>query len=78
MRFAVINNGNGSMEIQTNAYVENVIVMNPEQREEMEQALGKPILRADVLGLCIGDLYNGADWTRNADGEQVKLPVQEA
>lgn len=78
MVMAVINTPGGTMEITENSYVENVIIIEAGQAEEMEEALGKPLLEAAPLGLEMGDLYNGQHWTRNVNGEQVALPIPEA
>ena len=68
MRFAVLS--------QDEKYVENVIVADASQQEELETALSRTLLDAAPLGLIIGDYYNGANWTRNVDGEQVRLPIE--
>lgn len=67
MRFAVLN--------ETNDLVENVIVANASQHDELEASLGRALVDASVLDLTVGDFFNGAAWTRNIDGEQVKLPI---
>lgn len=67
MRFAVLS--------ADQQFVDNVIVANENQKEELEAALGRTLLNAAPLGLTVGDFYNGAAWTRNVDGEQVKLPI---
>lgn len=64
MRFAVNKDG----------FITNVIVAKPEQKEEMEAALGAVLEDASVYGLQFGDLWvDGKGWTRNIDGEQVAL-----
>lgn len=66
MRFAVNKDG----------FITNVIVAKPEQKEEMEAALGAVLEDASVYGLQFGDLWvDGKGWTRNIDGEQVILEV---
>lgn len=67
MRFAVLN--------ETNDLVENVIVANASQHDELEASLGRTLVDASILGLTIGDFFNGVAWTRNIDGEQVTLPI---
>ncbi len=67
MRFAVLN--------ETNDLVENVIIARADQKEELEASIGRTLMDAGVLGMNIGDYYNGAAWTRNVDGEQVTLPI---
>ena len=67
MRFAVLN--------ETNDLVENVIVARADQKEELEASLGRTLMDAGVLGMNIGDYFNGSAWTRNVDGEQMKLPI---
>lgn len=68
MRFAVINNNEPD-------FVENVIVANEAQKEELEKALNATLMDASILDMQIGDYYNGKEWTRNIDGEQVALPI---
>ena len=53
--------------------VENVLIASPEQKEELEQALGAELVDAAPYGLQIGDMRVGANWTRNQDGEQITL-----
>ena len=53
--------------------VENVHVARPEQKEELEQALGAELVDAAPYGLQIGEMRVGANWTRNQDGEQITL-----
>lgn len=69
MRFAVLS---ASQE-----FVDNVIVANESQKDELEAALGRTLMDAGPLGLTVGDFYNGTAWTRNIDGEQVALPLEE-
>ena len=67
MRFAVLS--------ADQQFVDNVIVANENQKEELEDSLGRVLLDAASLGLTVGDFYNGAAWTRNVDGEQMVLPI---
>lgn len=67
MRFAVLT--------EDQEFVDNVIVANEDQKDELEAALGRTLMDAAPLGLTVGDYYNGANWTRNVDGEQVTLPI---
>lgn len=67
MRFAVLN--------ETSDLVENVIVANASQHDELEASLGRTLVDASSLDMQIGDFFNGVAWTRNIDGEQVKLPI---
>jgi hypothetical protein len=67
MRFAVLS--------ADQQFVDNVIVANENQKEELEAALGRTLLNAAPLGLTVGDYFNGANWTRNVDGEQIVLPI---
>lgn len=69
MKFAVLS--------ADNQFVDNVIVARESQKEELETSLGRTLLDASPLGLTVGDYYNGAAWTRNVDGEQVTLPLDE-
>ena len=61
--------------LEDGRFVDNVIVAEAAQQEELEAALGRTLLDAGPLGMETGDYYNGAQWTRNVDGEQVPLPV---
>ena len=63
MKYAVVKND----------MVENVLVASPEQKDELEQALGAELVDATPYGLQIGDMRVGANWTRNDEGEQVIL-----
>ena len=64
MRFAV----------NTNGFIENVIVAEEGQKKELEAGLGAVLKDASVYGLQIGDLWvEGKGWTRNRDGEQFTL-----
>ena len=64
MRYAVNKNG----------VITTVIVVNPEQKEEMETALGATLEDASIYGLTQGDMWvEGKGWTRNRDGEQYVL-----
>ena len=67
MKFAVLS--------ENGKFVENVIVAKETQKAELEHALGRKLMDASPLGMAIGDFYNGKDWTRNVDGEQVALPI---
>ena len=69
MRFAVLT--------EDQEFVDNVIIAQAAQKEELEAALGRTLMDAAPLGLTVGDYYNGASWTRNVDGEQVALPLEE-
>lgn len=69
MRFAVLTSDH--------TMVDNVIVAREDQKQELEGALGRVLMDAAPLGLQIGDLFNGENWTRNVDGEQVALPLEE-
>ncbi len=78
MRYAVIKPRNNGI-VSTNAFVENVIVgdFTPGDKQAMEQALDAILMDAAPLGMAVGDLYNGAAWTRNVEGSQVSLPIVE-
>lgn len=68
MRFAVLTSDH--------TMVDNVIVARADQQQELQTALGRVLMDAAPLGLQVGDLFNGASWTRNVDGEQVALPLE--
>ena len=57
--------------------VENLIIINEEQIEELSIALNCEIIDARPYGLTKGDLRTKAGWTRNANGEQILLPLLE-
>lgn len=63
--------------IVKNNIVQTLIVVNPEQVESMQTALGAEIVDARPYGLTIGDLRTAHGWTRNAGGEQLILPLLE-
>lgn len=69
MKYAVLS-GNG-------LFVENVIVVKESQKAEMEAALNRTLIDTKPYFLQIGDFYNGKTWTRNVDGEQVALPIDD-
>lgn len=69
MKFAVLS--------ADKQFVDNVIVARESQKAELEASLGRTLLDASPLGLTTGDYYNGSAWTRNVDGEQVTLPLDE-
>lgn len=54
-------------------FIENMIVAHESQKEELEAALGAELISPKKYGLTIGDYWNGTNWTRNVDGEQVVL-----
>lgn len=54
-------------------YVDNVIVLNENQIDEFETALNAELVNALPLGLCVGDLRVGGQWTRNINGVQTIL-----
>lgn len=61
--------------IVKNDIVENLITLTPQQIPEMSKALSAEIVDARPYGLNIGDLRTELGWTRNADGEQIILPL---
>ena len=63
--------------IVQNDIVQNLIVLEEEQKEELEAALSCEIVDARPYGLMAGDLRTANGWTRNAGGEQVVLPLLE-
>ncbi len=63
--------------VAKNNIVENMIVAHESQRGELEEALGAELMDPTEYGLTIGDYWNGENWTRNVDGEQVVLePIE--
>lgn len=64
--------------VRKDDFIVNIIVAHESQREELEAALGATFEDPTEYGLTIGDYWNGVNWTRNVDGEQVVLePVGE-
>ena len=61
--------------IVKNNVVENLITLMPQQIPEMSKALNAEIVDARPYGLNIGDLKTESGWTRNANGEQIILPL---
>jgi hypothetical protein len=63
--------------VKKNDFIVNMIVARPSQVEELETALSAELIDPKEYGLTIGDYWNGTNWTRNVDGEQVVLePVE--
>lgn len=63
----------GKYAVVQHDMVENVIVLNENQIEEFETILDAELVNALPLGLCIGDLRVGNNWTRNLNGVQTIL-----
>ena len=60
--------------LNQDGFITNIIVAKPEQKKELELALGVILEDASIYGLQIGDLWvEGKGWTRNVDGEQYTL-----
>lgn len=59
-----------------NGRVENLIVCEPQQIGEMEEALQVELIDAVPLGLSIGDMQVDGNWTRNIDGVQTVLTLR--
>lgn len=59
--------------VRKNDFIANMIVAHPSQIEELGTALGAELIDPSEYGLTIGDYWNGKNWTRNVDGEQVIL-----
>lgn len=62
--------------IVKNDIVAGLLVINEEQIEEMQAALGCEIVDAGPYGLIEGDLRTARGWTRNVGGEQIVLELQ--
>ena len=69
MKFAVLS--------EDSQFIDNIIVAREDQQAELSAALQRTLVDAGPLGLAVGDFFNGVNWTRNIDGEQVKLPLVE-
>lgn len=69
MKFAVLS--------ENKLFVENVIILKENQKEEFEVIMGRKLMDAAPLGMEIGDFFNGKNWTRNIEGEQVALPIRD-
>lgn len=63
--------------VKKNDFIVNMIVARPSQVEELETALSAELIDPKEYGLTIGDYWNGTNWTRNVDGEQVVLEPAE-
>ena len=64
--------------VKKDDFIVNMIVAHSSQVEELGNALGAELINPKKYGLTIGDYWNGTNWTRNVDGEQVVLePVGE-
>jgi hypothetical protein len=59
--------------VRKDDFVINMIVAHESQKQELETALSAELIDPTELGLTIGDFWNGENWTRNVDGEQVVL-----
>lgn len=59
--------------VKKNDFIVNMIVAHSSQVEELGTALGAELIDPKKYGLTIGDYWNGTNWTRNVDGEQVVL-----
>lgn len=63
--------------IKKDNFITNLIVAHSSQVDELSAALNAELLDPSEYGLTIGDYWNGTNWTRNVDGEQVVLePVE--
>ena len=63
--------------IKKDNFITNLIIAQPHQVEELGSALNAELIDPSDYGLTIGDYWNGTNWTRNVDGEQVVLePVE--
>lgn len=64
--------------VKKDDFIVNMVVAHASQVEELGTALGAELIDPKKYGLTIGDYWNGTNWTRNVDGEQVVLePVGE-
>jgi hypothetical protein len=63
--------------VKKNDIIVNMIVAHSSQAKQLGDALGAELIDPTEYGLTIGDYWNGTNWTRNVDGEQVVLePVE--
>ena len=51
--------------------ITNIIVAEYDQKEPLEAALEAELIDLNECAVTIGDYWNGENWTRNVDGEQV-------
>ena len=71
--------------IRKGDFITNIIIANEGQKEELEAALSATLINLAECVVEIGDYWNGENWTRNVDGEQVvvdttpvvEVPVEE-
>lgn len=60
--------------IKIDNLITNTIVVNKiTQKVEIEVALGAELIDTAEVNVQIGDLWNGENWTRNVNGEQVVI-----
>lgn len=57
--------------IRMGDFITNIIIANEGQKEELETALSATLINTAECAVQIGDYWNGENWTRNVDGEQV-------
>ena len=63
--------------VKKSDFIVNLIVAHAAQVAELETALDAELIDPSKYGLAIGDYWNGENWTRNVNGEQVILePVE--
>ena len=59
--------------VRKNDFITNIIIAERSQKEELSSALEAELIDNSVYNLSIGDFWNGENWTRNVDGEQVVI-----
>ena len=71
--------------IRMGDFITNIIIANEGQKVELETALSAELINLAECAIEIGDYWNGENWTRNVNGEQVvvdttpvvEVPVEE-
>lgn len=53
------------------SFITNIIIAEHQQKEELETALNAVLIDTTHCNVSIGDFWNGENWTRNIDGEQI-------
>lgn len=57
--------------IRMGDHITNTIVAHESQKAELEAALNAELINTAECRVQIGDYWNGENWTRNENGEQV-------
>lgn len=61
--------------IKKDNFITNLIVADYDQKHSLEVALEAELIDLNECNVTIGDYWNGENWTRNVDGEQVIVDI---